>query len=334
MSERKVLNKYFPPNFDPSKIPKQKKPKDQQHKVRLMAPFSMRCESCGEYIYKGKKFNARKETVQGEKYLSIQVFRFYIRCPRCSAEITFKTDPKNSDYVAENGVSRNFEPWRGDDGTPLENDDDEGEEDAMTSLESRTLDSKREMEIMDALDEIRTRNARSERVNVDDVLDRFSEDVKQQVHNRLTKEEELDEEAAVAAFKSADGERVRRIITNGNDEPTDAISLIRQQQQQLNNNNNDNNGLDPLKVNSSFSKPSLKRKQDATALSSSDQASKFGIVVKKNKIDNNNNNTTKPIINQPKNNTLSQQQQQSKSQNNALSMLATYEDTSDSDSEA
>ncbi|CAO3619126.1 unnamed protein product [Cunninghamella echinulata] len=323
MSERKVLNKYFPPNFDPSKIPKQKKPKDQQHKVRLMAPFSMQCESCGEYIYKGKKFNARKETVQGEKYLSIQVFRFYI-----------------SDYVAENGVSRNFEPWRGDDGTPLENDNDEGEEDAMASLESRTLDSKREMEIMDALDEIRTRNARSERVNVDDVLDRFSEDVKQQVHNRLTKEEELDEEAAVAAFKSADGERVRRIITNGDDEPTDAISIIRQQQQSNNdnsdnnnNNNNNNNGLDSLKSNSSFSKSSFKRKQDTTTPSSSDQASKFGIVVKKKKTDNN-NNTTKPIINQPKNNTLPQQQQQSKSQNNALSMLATYEDTSDSDSEA
>jgi hypothetical protein len=56
-----------------------KKPKDLQHKVRLMAPFSMRCESCGEYIYKGKKFNARKETVEGERYLSIQIFRFYIR---------------------------------------------------------------------------------------------------------------------------------------------------------------------------------------------------------------------------------------------------------------
>ncbi|CAO3626780.1 unnamed protein product [Mucor hiemalis] len=73
MSERKVLNKYFPPNFDPSLIPRQKKPKDLQHKVRLMSPFSMPCESCGEYIYKGKKFNARKETVEGETYLNIKI---------------------------------------------------------------------------------------------------------------------------------------------------------------------------------------------------------------------------------------------------------------------
>ena len=34
----------------------------------------------------------------------------------------------------------------------------------MTKLEQKTVDSKREMEIMDALDEIRLRNARNERL--------------------------------------------------------------------------------------------------------------------------------------------------------------------------
>jgi hypothetical protein len=46
MSERKVLTKYYPPDFDPSQITRQKKPKDVQQKlatVRLMSPFSMRC---------------------------------------------------------------------------------------------------------------------------------------------------------------------------------------------------------------------------------------------------------------------------------------------------
>ncbi|GAA5800905.1 hypothetical protein HPULCUR_006344 [Helicostylum pulchrum] len=208
MSERKVLNKYFPPNFDPSQIPRQKKPKDLQHKVRLMSPFSMRCESCGEYIYKGKKFNARKETVEGEI------------CPRCSAEITFKTDPKNTDYVAENGANRNFEPWRGEEDPSEESDPD----DPMKALEDRTLDSKREMDIMDALDEIRTRNARSERVDVEDVLDRFNNEDQVIISSRMKSEEEEDAKQAKAIFESADGEQVRKL----KEAEPDAIELVNQ----------------------------------------------------------------------------------------------------------
>lgn len=42
----------------------------------------------------------------------MQVFRFYYRCKNCAAEFTMKTDPKTSDYVLEEGASRNYEPWR------------------------------------------------------------------------------------------------------------------------------------------------------------------------------------------------------------------------------
>ena len=55
----------------------------------------------------------RHRPAQSEKYLdTIMVFRFYFRCSKCSAEITMKTDPKNSDYIMEHGASRNYEPWR------------------------------------------------------------------------------------------------------------------------------------------------------------------------------------------------------------------------------
>lgn len=53
--------------------------KNRQYTVRLMAPFNMRCATCGEYIYKGKKFNARKEDVENEDYLGIRIYRFYIK---------------------------------------------------------------------------------------------------------------------------------------------------------------------------------------------------------------------------------------------------------------
>ncbi|CAB4393879.1 DUF572-domain-containing protein [Rhizophagus irregularis] len=220
MSERKVLNKYFPPDFDPAAIPRRKQAKDAQHKVRLMTPYAMRCDTCGEYIYKGKKFNARKETVEGETYYSIKIFRFYIKCPRCSAEITFKTDPKNTDYVAEHGAQRNFEPWReerlaGEESKLLK--ELEEENNPMKALENRTIDSKIEMDVLDALDEIRTRNARNERVDADALLDKL---VDQDIVKEKSQEELLEEEdskLAKAIFHNVDGDSVKRIADD--DEP-------------------------------------------------------------------------------------------------------------------
>ncbi|KZT54610.1 DUF572-domain-containing protein [Calocera cornea HHB12733] len=206
MSERKVLNKYYPPDFDPAKIPRRKGGRPTQQVVRLMTPFSMRCNTCGEYIYKGKKFNARKETVEGEDYYGIKIFRFYIKCTLCSAEITFKTDPKNTDYTAEHGASRNFEPWR--DEKAVEEGDrlaklEEEENNPMKVLENRTQDSKREMDILDALGDIRARNARNERVSareVEDILERAIEERVDVDDLKRKREEDEDEQLVRQVF--------------------------------------------------------------------------------------------------------------------------------------
>ncbi|KAL4938979.1 hypothetical protein BDV06DRAFT_199828 [Aspergillus oleicola] len=250
MSERKVLTKYYPPDFDPSAITRTPKhlrstgPKVIT--VRLMAPFSMKCTSCGEYIYRGRKFNARKETTE-EKYFSIPIYRFYIRCTRCSGEITFLTDPKNMDYRAEKGAKRNFEPWRDstqDNSGETEQDvldrleKEEGENaeaeerDKMAELEEKMMDSKREMAIADALDEIRTRNARIERG------EKLGEEValakvQEQVDEDALRAQREDEEAARKAFTTESGEKVKRLVeddlstTEGSAGPTPAPSFAR-----------------------------------------------------------------------------------------------------------
>jgi len=228
MSERKVLTKYYPPEFDPSKIartPKHLRPTGPKTiPVRLMAPFSMKCTSCGEYIYKGRKFNARKETTD-EKYLTISIYRFYIRCTRCSSEITFKTDPKNMDYSAERGAKRNFESWRDPTSAELKETDEErldrlereeaeeaenAERNAMEELEEKMAESKREMQVADALDEIMQRNARIERGEKGGKEEEALLQVAEFATRERDAQDRADEEAARDAFRASNVDKVKR----------------------------------------------------------------------------------------------------------------------------
>ncbi|KAF1986494.1 DUF572-domain-containing protein [Aulographum hederae CBS 113979] len=219
MSERKVLSKYYPPDFDPSQIGRSRGPKAPGPKVvtvRLMAPFSMKCTTCGEFIYKGRKFNARKE-ITDQKYLTVTIIRFYIRCTRCSAEITFVTDPRHHDFECERGAKRNFEPWRKaqlEEETEQELEErlerEEAEKDIMKELESKTVDAKTEMQIADALDEIRLRNARNER----DWKDGEVSFVREEKDEERERQEREDEEAARRAFMGSEGEKVRRLTAD------------------------------------------------------------------------------------------------------------------------
>ena len=198
MAEGKVLNKYYPSDFDPDKLRTiEKKNTPKICNVRMMLPMTMKCYTCGTYTYIGTKCNMKVEPVQDEDYLGITLYRFYYRCSNCFSQITFKTDPKNNDYTAEIGASRNHEPWKDimlAEEEYKNNKKMEMRDDAMKNLEYRTYDSKREMDILEATDKVKELNRR-EANNID-----YNELIKKirECHDKdelnINKEKETDKE--------------------------------------------------------------------------------------------------------------------------------------------
>ncbi|KAM3183324.1 hypothetical protein ACTXT7_010554 [Hymenolepis weldensis] len=174
MTERKVLNKYFPPDYDPSKIPRLKRGnKSRQFNIRTMAPFNMRCLTCNGYIYKAKKFNSRMETAEGVDYLGLRHYRFYIRCPGCCAEIIWRTDLESNDYVIESGAKRNFEALKTAEEMEAKKavlEEEELANNPMKLLEKRTNQSKYEMETAEAIDDLKEMNKRQATMETDNFL--------------------------------------------------------------------------------------------------------------------------------------------------------------------
>nr|SVE76089.1 EOG090X0G3U [Daphnia hispanica] len=228
MSERKVLNKYYPPDFDPSKIPRVRQSKNRQFTVRLMAPFNMKCKTCGEYIYKGKKFNARKEDVENENYLGIRIYRFYIKCTRCLSEISFKTDPQSTDYVVEAGATRNFMALKLAEEQAVREMEAEKEEERtnpMKLLENRTKASRGEIEMVETLEELKELNKRKVVVNFDDMLHRYDEERESEA--AAIAAAEIDDEQLIKSVfgeRTEDGTIVKRLVDNGGSSTTDLLA--------------------------------------------------------------------------------------------------------------
>lgn len=271
MSERKVLNKYYPPDFDPSKLPRAKKSKTRQFTIRLMAPCNMRCKTCGEYIYKGKKFNARKEDVEGETYLSMQIYRFYIKCTKCLREITFKTDPANGDYELEHGAIRNFESIRLAEKQAKEEAAKLAEEEAlnpMKLLENRTRDSRQEMAAIEALEDIKELNARHSDIQIEQMLAQKQEEARQYTLMKKQMEEEEDEAEIRKAFGKPLVQKEEE--DDGDEDNNDTVQSIEEKTEEIL----------PLSINStkpkttiSFVAPNNAKRQPSK--------NPFGLVVKK-----------------------------------------------------
>lgn len=190
-----------------------------------MAPFNMKCEACGEYIYKGRKFNAQKEDVEGDTYLGIRIYRFYIKCTRCLQEISFKTDPKSTDYVIEAGATRNFMALKLAEEQAKREADDEKEEEStnpMKSLEKRTEQSKQELELLESLEELKDLNRRQQTINYDAMLEQYDTSA---ARLRTEKEQdEYDEQLVKEIFKNKN--RVLGDVLEEIDEPAAELTKV------------------------------------------------------------------------------------------------------------
>lgn len=216
-TERKTFQKYYPPDFDPSKIPKAKGGRNKQFVQRVMAPFNMQCNTCNEYIHKGKKFNMKRETAEGEFYLGLRIFRFYFKCPNCLADISFKTDLENCDYQMEHGAMRMFEAFKlyQVEEKKKKEKEDEDAKDPMKMLEKRTKMSRAEMDAMGKLEELQELNRQHEGVDIDGCLAAASfgfSSSSLSIAEKLKLQEEKDEAELRAMFGHEEDGKIRRRI--------------------------------------------------------------------------------------------------------------------------
>jgi len=162
MAERKSQNKYYPPDWSPSKgsINKfrgQHPLRERARKlsqgilvVRFELPFNIWCEGCQQHIGKGVRFNAEKKQVG--KYYSTKIWNFRMKCPWCSHFMEINTDPEHSDFLVVKGARKKNEEWEDgpEAGTIRLIDEDEARrlaEDPFYKLEHSTSDQQKAREV-------------------------------------------------------------------------------------------------------------------------------------------------------------------------------------------
>lgn len=166
--------------------------------IRTMAPFNIRCNTCGHYTNKGTKIQANVDKFPGMTYLDkIIIWRFHVRCPVCRGVICFRTDPENSDYDIVSGGTRSFRSAYVRARQEAEDDrlEKEMEEnDPMKILEDRTFASKRELEDVELVEDLMDRRRNPNQTDAKDVSGRKEAveitNAKQLITSRLKQDED------------------------------------------------------------------------------------------------------------------------------------------------
>ncbi|XP_057181834.1 probable splicing factor YJU2B [Triplophysa rosa] len=122
MGERKGVNKYYPPDFDPAKHGsingywKTHPLRERARKlsqgiliIRFEMPYNIWCDGCKNHIGMGVRYNAEKKKVG--TYYTTPIYRFRMKCHLCVNYIEMQTDPATCDYVIVSGAERKEERW-------------------------------------------------------------------------------------------------------------------------------------------------------------------------------------------------------------------------------
>jgi coiled-coil domain-containing protein 130 len=118
MAERKSQNKYYPPDWDPSKgplnrfirhksirshlTPRPKKLPSLGSSVRFELPFTIQCLQCHVYVGMGVRFNAKKNDIGS--YLQTTLYQFRMKCHECTNWFDIRTDPQSTKYIVYAGA--------------------------------------------------------------------------------------------------------------------------------------------------------------------------------------------------------------------------------------
>ena len=148
-----------------------------------------------------------------------------MQCTACLSEISFRTDPANTDYVLEAGATRNFEALSKAE-KQAELDEKAYQEEIklnpMKLLEERTEASKNEMERMEALEELHELNKRNLKNELPDEMLAQYQKLKEPDVDEVEKQ---DEEFIKTVFgKDTNNQTIKRIIEEDDDNDIEPIS--------------------------------------------------------------------------------------------------------------
>lgn len=153
MADRRAVNKYYPPDWDPSKgsINTLRNSHPLRHRakklnegilvVRFEMPFNIWCLKCENHIGVGVRYNAEKSRTGS--YYSSPIFKFKMKCHLCDNHFEIQSDPAKFDYNIISGARKQIVRTESDESEQLIIDSEESKKrmaDAMFRLEKKVED--------------------------------------------------------------------------------------------------------------------------------------------------------------------------------------------------